>query len=112
MITAILSIWFVVSLVGIAVLGGLNRNNRLRGVPKTWRSICRRVCRDLVKIDPEVEVIGWRRDARGYAEFVVDRDGDEIPLPLLQLRGARDESRSRFEQRLRELVRPLNPRTN
>jgi hypothetical protein len=57
-------------------------------------------------------VIGWRRDARGYAEFVVDRDGDEIPLPLLQLRGARDESRSRFEQRLRELVRPLHPRTH
>jgi len=67
--------------------------------------------RDLVRIDPELEVIGWRRDARGRAEFVVDRDGDEIPLPLTQLRGASDESSWRFEQRLRALLPPLRPRT-
>ncbi len=112
MITAILSAWFVLSLVGIAVFGRLIRNSRLSGVPKTWRSVCHRVCRVLVKIDPELEVIGWRRGASGRAEFVVDRHGDEIPLPLTQLRGASGESRSRFEQRLRELVRPLHPRMN
>jgi hypothetical protein len=112
MITAILSAWFVLSLVGIAVFGRLHGDNRLNGVPPSWRTTCRRVVRDLVRIDPELEVIGWRRDARGRAEFVVDRDGDEIPLPLTQLRGASDESSWRFEQRLRALLRPLHPRTH